>query len=220
MTTIPTVPISEGVEDSRSDTASTDASLEAASVLALTEAVCAGDRSAYERLFRTGCRFVEAETRRRLRRRRDLIQDAVQEAWVRVARSPRRCESASKLQAWLGRVVASAACDLLRSDVSRRLREECVARGRSEVVEFVADVELLEEIARDLRALESLAGDERALLELKARTGASLTRLAAIVGLGRSAVDSKLRRAAAIARASLEEGPSDGDAGAGGTHHA
>jgi DNA-directed RNA polymerase specialized sigma24 family protein len=127
-----------------------------------TAAMVASDRGAYERLFLARCVFVETEAARRLGQRQDLAEDASQEAWIRVARQPRRCPSVASLDAWLRRVVRSAAIDLLRSELSRRARESIVA--------------------------------------LKVRTDATTARLAAWLGIGRAAVDSKLRRAAERAR--------------------
>lgn len=191
---------------SSSDIASTDAPATQssdASVAALTEAMVAGDRTAYERLFRRRCELVEVESRRRLRGRHDLAADVAQETWLRIARAPRRCESDAKLDAWIRCIVASAACDLLRSELARRAREDSIASDRAEARAYVADVEVLEEMSRELRVVEGLAREERTVLELKARTGATLTQLGAILGIGKAAVDSRLRRAAATARAAL-----------------
>lgn len=189
-----------------SNTASTDAPATQssdASVAALTEAMVAGDRAAYERLFRRRCELVEVESRRRLRGRHDLAADVAQETWLRIARAPRRCKSDAKLDAWIRCIVSSAACDLLRSELARRAREDAIANDRAEARAYVADVEVLEEMSRELRVVEGLAREERTVLELKARTGATLTQLGAMLGIGRAAVDSRLRRAAATARAAL-----------------
>jgi RNA polymerase sigma factor (sigma-70 family) len=170
----------------------------------LTGAVVAGDRDAYMRLFRLRCEFVEREAMRRVGRRRDLAEDAAQEAWIRIARGPRRCLSQAELDGWLRRIVASCAIDLLRSELSRAAREERIARSREEAHEFLADVDWLAGLRDDEARLAAVDGEARALLELKARTGATLTQLASILGLGRAAVDSRLRRAAAEARAALD----------------
>lgn len=178
------------------------------SVRALTHGMVCGERDAYVRLFALRCAFVEREASRRFRRRlaryRDLAEDAVQETWLRVARAPRRCESESKLDAWLQRVVATSVVDLLRGELSRQIREETVARTRHEVQEFVFDVELLESTRRELHQLSILSGEERSILELRARTSATLAQLGCMVGLGKAAVDSRLRRAAARARQAME----------------
>lgn len=182
-----------------------------ASVASLTAAMAAGDRGAYAELFAARCDQVERLASRRLGRRRDLVGDVAQETWLRVARAPRRCESPEKLDAWLGRIVASAVVDLLRSELARRSREERVAFTRCEVEDFVADVELLEEARGELAALAHLSSEERSLLELRTRTGATLSQLAAMLGLGRAAVDSRLRRAAKLAREAFEARTAEGE---------
>jgi len=166
-----------------------------------TSGMVAGDRTAYERLFLARCAFVEAEASRRLGRRSDLAEDAAQESWIRVARHPRRCTSAASLDAWLRRVVRSAAIDLLRSELARRAREVEVARDRTEAVAFLKDHELLEQIRHEAADIGGLTAEERFVFELKVRTDATTARLAAWLGIGRAAVDSKLRRAAERARA-------------------
>ncbi|MBM4006477.1 MAG: hypothetical protein FJ292_02765 [Planctomycetes bacterium] len=72
---------------------------------------------------------------------------------------------------------------------------------RAEAVAFLRDHELLEQIRRDAADIEGLSAEDRFLFELKVRTDATTARLAAWLGVGRAAVDSKLRRAAERARA-------------------
>lgn len=165
-----------------------------------TARMVAGDRAAFEALFRRRCVLVESESLRRLGQRRDLADDAVQETWLRVARAPRPCPDVARLDAWLRRVVASAAIDLLRGELARRARERRVAGSRPEAVTFLEDFALLEEIRHDAARLVGLTDDERSLFELRIRTGATVERIAGWLGVGRSAVDSTLRRAAERAR--------------------
>ena len=170
-------------------------------VAELTARAVAGDRAAYEAIFRMRCAFVEAESARRLGRRRDLADDVAQDAWLRVARGPRRCADGASLDAWLRRLVRSSAIDLLRSELARRARERRVATDRPEAVAFLEDLELLEEIRRDVAAIGGISDDERAVLEARARTDATLAQLGRWLGVGPAAVDSRLRRAAERARA-------------------
>ncbi len=172
-----------------------------AQVAECTARAVAGDRASYEALFRLRCAFVEAEAARRLGRRRDLVDDVAQDAWLRVARGPRRCPDVASLDAWLRRVVRSAAIDLLRSELACRLREERAAMDRPEAVDFIQDFELLEQIRRDVAAIGGISDDERAVLELRARADATLAQLARWLGIGQAAVDSRLRRAVERARA-------------------
>ncbi|MFM7806729.1 MAG: hypothetical protein ACKPEA_02215, partial [Planctomycetota bacterium] len=68
-------------------------------------------------------------------------------------------------------------------------------------VAFLRDHELLEQIRHEVADIQGLSADERLMFELKVRTDATTARLAAWLGVGRAAVDSKLRRAAERARA-------------------
>lgn len=160
-----------------------------------------GDRSAYEMLFRRRVAFVESESRRRLGRRGDLADDVAQETWLRVARGPRRCTSSASLDAWLRRIVRSAAIDLLRRELAQRCRDRRVAETRPEAVDFLADFDLLEEIRREAAAIEGISREDRSIFEMLIRSGATVAQLARALGLGRAALDSRLRRAAARARA-------------------
>jgi RNA polymerase sigma factor (sigma-70 family) len=170
-----------------------------------TSRMVEGDRNAFEELFRRRCRFVEAEARRRLGRRGDLALDVAGETWIRVARGPRRCERAASLDAWLRRIVRSSAIDLLRSELSRREREEAAARNRPEAVAFLDDLDLLEQIRRDAARIDGLSNDERTLFELLVRADGAVARIAGWLGLGTAAVDSRLRRAARRARDARRE---------------
>jgi len=80
-----------------------------------------------------------------------------------------------------------------------------VARDRGEASRFLDDYGLLEALRREVDSIEGLTEEERALFELKSRTDATTARLASWLGIGRAAVDSKLRRAAERARALKSE---------------
>lgn len=174
-----------------------------------TQAMVRGERAAYEAVFRARCGFVEREAGRRLGTRRDLADDVAQETWLRVARRPLAFPSVPSLDAWLRRAVRSAAIDMLRSELSRRLRESAVARGREEAVRFLDDYELLEALKQEVDAIDGLTSEERAMFELKVRNDATTARLAGLIGIGPAAVDSKLRRAAERARVGTKSGTPD-----------
>lgn len=169
-------------------------------VRSLTRAMRAGERDAYAALFVARCDFVESAAASALRSRRDLAEDAAQDAWLRIARRPVECESVPGLDAWLRRVVTSAAIDLVRSDLARRMREQQVARSRHEAAEFLDAAELLAELRGELAGLESLDREDRALLELRARVDRSAAAIAGMVGIGTAAIESRLRRATERAR--------------------
>lgn len=173
-------------------------------VRSLTRAMVTGDRNAYTALFVARCDFVEAAAASVLRSRRDLAEDAAQDAWLRIARRPVACESVHGLDAWLRRVVTSAAIDLVRSDLSRRVREEEVARSRREAAEFLDGAQLLAALRGDLSALESLDHEDHALLELRARVDRSVAAIAGMIGIGTAALESRLKRATERARRILD----------------
>jgi RNA polymerase sigma factor (sigma-70 family) len=175
------------------------ADLDDAWVQQCTAQCVAGVRSAYESLFVRRCCFVEAEAARRLGRRHDLVDDVAQETWLRIARGPRRCASVVSLDAWLRRIVRSASIDMLRSELARRCREQRVSR--TEAIGFVEDVELLDMLRCEGASALGMAPDERWIFELRIRTGATVEQIAGWIGIGRGALDSKLRRAAERARA-------------------
>lgn len=175
-------------------------------VRSLTRAMCRGDRNAYAELFVARCDFLETVAARALRSRRDLAQDAAQDAWLRIARRPVACESVPELEAWLRRVAMSAAVDMIRSELTRRIREEQVARSRQEAGEFLSAAALLDALRTDLSALRSLDREDHALLELRARVDRSAAAIAGMIGIGTAALESRLRRATARARRIIEGG--------------
>ena len=69
---------------------------------------------------------------------------------------------------------------------------------RAEAAEDLKDFELLEQIRHDASRLPA---EDRSLLELVARTDATVASIAGWLGIGKAAADSRLRRAAERARA-------------------
>ncbi|MFO0895375.1 MAG: sigma-70 family RNA polymerase sigma factor [Phycisphaerales bacterium] len=181
-----------------------DAPLQDADARRLTAAMAAGEREAYAALFSARVERTERDAARILRGHRHLVDDAVQETWIRVARRPVRCDGVAALDAWLTKVTASAAVDLLRSELARRVREERVARSREEAACFLDHAAVLEDARQQLEALSTLETDDRGILELRTRVGRSVAALAEILGVGSAALDSRVRRATARARQVLE----------------
>ncbi len=173
-----------------------------ARALRLSSSMVQGDRQALAELFEWRCALVEVQALRSMGARSALAPDAAQEAWLRVARTPVVCSTLAALDSWLRRVTASAAVDLLRSDLARRVRERRVARSRQEACAFLQDAAHLE-VARHV--LLELSATDRSLLELRARTQATLVQMARAVGLGPAALESRLRRAVKRAEAVARE---------------
>ena len=171
---------------------------------ALTVAITRGDREALGRLFDRYYTMMLNECRKSSGTNSILAEDAAQEAWLRVARRPVECSSAGQLAAWLRKVAMSASIDLLRSELARRVRERAVSRTNDEAVRFLDDHDRLEEARIALMSLERDTSDGALLLALRTRSEVTVAQLAKSLGIGASALDSKLRRAAAQARATLE----------------
>jgi DNA-directed RNA polymerase specialized sigma24 family protein len=163
-----------------------------ARALRLSSHMVQGDRQALAELFEWRIELVEAQAWRSLGAHHALAPDAAQEAWLRVARAPVVCSTLPALDSWLRRVTASAAVDLLRADLARKVRERRVARSRQEACAFLQDAAHLES-ARAV--LAELSPTDRSLLELRARTESTFVQLARAVGLGPAALESRLRRA-------------------------
>ena len=171
---------------------------------ALTVAITRGDRDALGRLFDRYYTMILNECRKSSGSTSMLAEDAAQEAWLRVARRPVECSSAGQLAAWLRKVAMSASIDLLRSELARRVRERAVSRTNDEAVRFLDEHDRLEEARIALMSLERDTSDGALLLALRTRSEVTVAQLAKSLGIGASALDSKLRRAAAQARATLE----------------
>ena len=171
---------------------------------ALTVAITRGDREALGQLFDRYYTMMLNECRKSSGTNSILAEDAAQEAWLRVARRPVECSSAGQLAAWLRKVAMSASIDLLRSELARRVRERAVSRTNDEAVRFLDDHDRLEEARIALISLERDTSDGALLLALRTRSEVTVAQLAKSLGIGASALDSKLRRAAAQARATLE----------------
>lgn len=128
-------------------------------------------------------------TARALTRRDDAFcLDAVQDAWIRVARSVRRMDTPDDFSRWLFRLVACAAKDLLRRERRRRGRE-LAAAGRSPDGPFSHDRDWLR------AALRTLSVRERALIEARFGRGLSLDETGRASGLTGGAAHGQLRRA-------------------------
>jgi RNA polymerase sigma-70 factor (ECF subfamily) len=137
--------------------------------------------------------------RQRTGRDESFALDCVQDAMLRIARALPRCESSAVLDAWLRRTVLNAALDRLRSETSRRRREDISADERGAAARAKADDERLVELERELT---ELGPEERMLLMLRFR-GLTLAQLADHFGLAPKAIDSRIRRALARLRERL-----------------
>ena len=177
--------------------------LEPARARRLSTAMRGASRDALKELYEWQFETVARAVVKALRHRADLVADATQDAWIRIATQMVQFDSTKALEAWLRRVATSAAIDLLRSELARRARERSVAQQPESAESFLADLDALDETTRALRILDQVAPASSALLGLRARTNATLAQLAAALGLGEAALERRLRRAATDARRAL-----------------
>lgn len=164
-------------------------SLDDAAAQRMTHGIVQGDSAALASLYEARFDWMLILIQRTTRRDESFALDCVQDAWLRIARSPVRCANAAALDGWLRRVALSAALDRVRSDAARRMREVTAA---SEIRSALAAIESLQGELR--AALAQCSTDDRGLLLMRYRAGMTLAQIGAACGLGAAAVDSRLRR--------------------------
>jgi RNA polymerase sigma factor (sigma-70 family) len=148
--------------------------------------IAAGSRESLGSLYEAKFDLLYRTVRSFTRRDESFALDCVQDAMIRVATTMRRIETIATLDAWLRRVVLSAALDQLRRERAMRDRELTRSLGSEEQhIAPIADIE--REIAR-------LDAGDRGLLRLRFAGGLTLRQIAEHLGLSSNAVDSRLRR--------------------------
>ena len=131
----------------------------------------------------------------------DLASESLQQAYLRVARYARPCESAPMFGSWLRTVTRSAL-----SDCRRRRRSFWALLSRrqadpSDETDFNADEDRL--LVALESALASLGPDARSLLESKYLLGSDVRTIALQLAVSEKAVESRLTRARAELRQRL-----------------
>jgi RNA polymerase sigma-70 factor (ECF subfamily) len=197
---------------SRADPSRVDPASEQALVLRLQ----AGEAAAFEELLRQEGPRMLAVAERYLRDRHDA-EDALQDAFLNVARSIGSFQGHSRLRTWLHRIVANCALMRVRSR-ARRLplapagadpeREPAGhATGPTRPWEHAAaDIASREELRGCVwAALARLEDGDRTLLTLHDIQGMTLDELAQTLNIGRTTVKSHLHRARHALRVELDE---------------
>lgn len=158
--------------------------------------IAAGSRDALGELFAHRFDRLVALVSARTRCDESSALDCVQDAFVRVAESLPPLVSLAALDAWLAKVVLSAALDRIRNDASRLRREARTTSPRDGTpVDFTAV------LADEIASLEARLDDEqRLLLRLRHAVGLTIRQIARHLGLGEAAAESRLRRAIDAAR--------------------
>jgi RNA polymerase sigma factor (sigma-70 family) len=164
----------------------------------LSRAVARGDRAALEAFYRAWFDRCYAAAARMTGRDEAFCLDVVQEAMLKVVRSIKPMRSEAELSAWMGRVVRSAAIDLIRKEA------RLVARGaragdeseRSAAAAWGPALER-EQAAWANEAMAGLGADDRVLLVERFGRGRSLEEAGAAAGMSGGAAHGRLRRAVA-----------------------
>ena len=160
-------------------------------------------RSRDERAFRclVGSYLAQVlATATRVTRNEDLARDVAQQTFLRLAIRPPRPDADHSLAAWLHRTTRSFAIDLVRSEESRRHREQA-ARVTTMTDEPGADWSLLSPVIDDLIA--ALPAADREAVILRFIEGQSHSRIAARLGLTENTARMRVNRALEKLRAML-----------------
>lgn len=140
------------------------------------------------------------------RRDPDMVDDAVQEACLRLLDALRSFRGESSLPTFLAAVARRAALDELRKGLRHRARAERAARFTAgpdvQTGDPVATVELSAAAEGVLAFLARLPEPDRSLLYLRDAEGMNVGDLAAAFGLPEGTIKSKLARARARIRRS------------------
>jgi RNA polymerase sigma-70 factor (ECF subfamily) len=138
------------------------------------------------KLFRHACRLT---------RDRELASDALQDAWIAIARGLPRLHDPASFPGWSHRIVANKCRDLIRKlQRRRRLREQVALEPRVEAMAASSG----SEAEGDLRvaalhtALAQLPGDRRILLSLFYLEQMSIDQIAIALDLPPGTVKSRL----------------------------
>jgi RNA polymerase sigma-70 factor (ECF subfamily) len=164
--------------------------------VALVAAVGDGDQAALEELYRAHGSAVHGLARRLLRND-TLAEEVTQDVFLRLWRRPERFDpERGALRSYLLRDAHGRAVDLLRSETSRRLREEKDAQRSSEAVagpeQEVWDTVRSERVRL---ALQALPDREREAVVLAYYRGLTYSQVAEALGEPEGTVKSRIRSA-------------------------
>jgi RNA polymerase sigma factor (sigma-70 family) len=172
-------------------------------VAALTRGVASGDPAALAALYELYFEFTLRAARGVTRRDESFCLDVAQEAWLRVARSLSPCDGTRHFEAWLARVVRTAALDILRREVRRRARER--RRAAPDQTVRPADRSAAEELAWVRDRIAELEGADGDLFRSRFALDRSLDQAGRSAGLSGDAAHGRLRRLVARLRSAASE---------------
>jgi RNA polymerase sigma-70 factor (ECF subfamily) len=166
----------------------------------LVELAGRGDHDAFASLVRASIPHLEAIARLILRDQ-ELARDAVQDAYLLAWRDLPRLRDPDRFDAWIYRLTVNACYDVVRRRRRRPIEVDLAPVRPPAVADHagaVADRDLLE------RGFRRLGADQRAVLVLHYYVGLSVPALAETLGIPLGTAQSRLGRALAAMRRSIE----------------
>lgn len=166
----------------------------------LVRRIRAGETDAFAELVRRTRRDGYRLARRILRRHEDA-DDALQEAYVKAFRALDRFQEGRAFGPWFSTIVARTALSALRQEKRRAAAslDDPAPEGNVPIAERVADPEqdpaLLEQWLLAERAFDALSDEHRAILALRVDADLSYADIAATLGIPIGTVMSRLARA-------------------------
>ena len=162
---------------------------------ALALGLASADRSALEEAYRRHAGVVLGLARR-LTRNQALAEDVTQEVFVRLWRDPNGFDPArGSLRTYLLTITHRRAVDVIRSEQSRRIREDkdgmLASAGGASLEDEVVEMQMGEQVRA---ALESLPPQERGAIELAYFGGHSYRMVAELLGEPEGTVKSRIRK--------------------------
>jgi RNA polymerase sigma-70 factor, ECF subfamily len=166
----------------------------------LVERARRGDHDAFAELAGAAITRLDAAARLILRDR-ELARDAVQDALVRAWRDLPGLRDPDRFDAWLHRLTVHACLDLVRRRRRRPIEVELNPILMSDVTDEVTTVALRDELDRAMARLEP---EHRAVIVLRYYVGLPLPEAADSLGIPLGTAKSRLHRAIAALRRTVD----------------
>ena len=175
----------------------------------LIEAVCAGDRYAFEEFLRRHGGWVRAVIYGVLGDR-DAVDDVAQQVWTTCWQRAKGLRDPRLWRTWLYRLTRNAAVDAGRERTRRRKQQQATARAWGQQ-ETHADADRMlirnEKYRSVLAAIEALPALYREPFVLRHLSGWTYKRIADVMDMPVDSVETRLVRARRLLRESLKDQP-------------
>ena len=166
----------------------------------LVERARRDDHDAFAELVGAAITRLDASARLILRDR-ELARDAVQEALIRAWRDLPGLRDSDRFDAWLHRLTVHACLDLVRRRRRRPVEVELSPLDLDRRVDQLSDLALRDELDRAMARLEP---EQRAVIVLRFYVGLPLPEAASSLGIPLGTAKSRLHRAIASLRRTVE----------------